>query len=483
MMHPAPATPATTTRRPFADVSDRNNRINVPTATKMGGSTGTNKAAAPYVPQNSVSESPEPTCRGSDIFTLKYSTCVPSFLHHIGLSHHAASFMAHGINTCGQLHAMPFDHVRPIVGSDEDCQAIITALNTPTPAAIEASLRMSSVPASNATQSMGMTAMSMSPAMTATTAASEPRVLRSRRHDPYAFSCLAAEDEDLANTSSEEAATTVATAEEELSPEPSFAARGMSSSWADAVEEEEREEEAKLQRQQQLQQQHSNVPMRLSESMVRSRLPSFSAASEPPATPMLEPITPSLAENPSLTFTDIIGNLSLDGSMAVPSTPSAMDATPCTCIVHFKYRQTEFAAPFLVRPGQYVMVSGDRGQDLGLVLRVNTDAEKGYVERTGPQGNVLRLAYQKEVDYANGALRGDEMTAAEVCRGKVHRLGLNMEVHYAEFQYDKKKLTFYYESRSRVDFVALLKDLYREFGCRIWMEKVPKTQQQQQEQE
>jgi len=49
-----------------------------------------------------------------------------------------------------------------------------------------------------------------------------------------------------------------------------------------------------------------------------------------------------------------------------------------------------------------------------------------------------------------------------------------MEVHYAEYQYDKKKLTFYYESRARVDFVALLKDLYREFGCRIWMEKVPK---------
>ena len=175
---------------------------------------------------------------------------------------------------------------------------------------------------------------------------------------------------------------------------------------------------------------------------------------------------------------------SLPAAFSAPAPPQPAPAvlpTPveegaaCTCLVHFKFRQTEYSAAFAVRPGQYVVVGGDRGQDLGLVIRVNTDDDKGYVERTGPQGTVSRAAYQKEVEYFNGALRMDELSAVDICRARVQRLGLNMEVHYAEFQYDKKKLTFYYESRARVDFVALLKDLYREFGCRIWMEKVPRN--------
>lgn len=49
---------------------------------------------------------------------------------------------------------------------------------------------------------------------------------------------------------------------------------------------------------------------------------------------------------------------------------------------------------------------------------------------------------------------------------------LLMDVRHAEYQFDKKKLTFYYEAKSRVDFVTLNKELFREFSCRIWMEKV-----------
>lgn len=41
-----------------------------------------------------------------------------------------------------------------------------------------------------------------------------------------------------------------------------------------------------------------------------------------------------------------------------------------------------------------------------------------------------------------------------------------------EFQYDRKKLTIYYYSNSRVDFRSFVKELYSIFYARIWMENI-----------
>jgi hypothetical protein len=317
------------------------------------------------------------------------------------MSRYAATLMEHGVYTCGQLYAMPYDTVRPFLASDEEYQTIAAALNGTTT----------------------ITAPTPAPAVPAPQRDSR-RVIAVRRNDPYQFNCLL---EDVA-------------AEE-----------------TNAVED----------------------------------IPDLVSPVLPPQTPVEGSFSRRSSTLQSMSASFLLGGLEMSNDSFVLPTPTTMapeidftaatapevqgEGASSTCLVHFKYRQTEYSAPFTVHPGQYVMVSGDRGTDLGLVLRVNTDESKGYVERSGPQGAVTRLAYQKEVDYYNGALRMDEANATDLCRNRVARLGLNMEVHYAEFQYDKKKLTFFYESRARVDFVALLKDLYREFGCRIWMEKVPRN--------
>lgn len=144
----------------------------------------------------------------------------------------------------------------------------------------------------------------------------------------------------------------------------------------------------------------------------------------------------------------------------------------CCTLIQFKCHQAEFASSVEVEKGQYVVVQGDRGIDIGVVIRVNTASQRTYVERTGPVGSVLRHATQREVDYWATDLKDAEALAAAFCQSKVRTHGLPMEIAYAEYQFDKKKLTFYYEARSRIDFVQLLKELYREYGCRIWMEKV-----------
>jgi hypothetical protein len=144
----------------------------------------------------------------------------------------------------------------------------------------------------------------------------------------------------------------------------------------------------------------------------------------------------------------------------------------CCVLVQFKCHQAEYSSTVGLEKGQYVVVQGDRGIDVGVVIRINTDVVKSYVERTGPCGNILRHATQREVDYWATDLKADEAAAVDLCQQRVLRLHLNMEVRQAEYQFDKKKLTFYYDAKSRVDFVQLLKELYREYGCRIWMEKV-----------
>jgi cell fate regulator YaaT (PSP1 superfamily) len=62
-----------------------------------------------------------------------------------------------------------------------------------------------------------------------------------------------------------------------------------------------------------------------------------------------------------------------------------------------------------------------------------------------------------------------ERSALVHCQAKVRELGLAMEITGAEFQFDGKKLTFYYSASKYVDFRNLVKGLFRMFGTRIWM--------------
>lgn len=156
-----------------------------------------------------------------------------------------------------------------------------------------------------------------------------------------------------------------------------------------------------------------------------------------------------------------------DQAPAAPAGPQISSA-----LVQFKCRRLEFASTIEVARGQYVVVQGDRGIDIGVVIRVNTEASKTYVERTGPAGSILRHATQAEVNYWATELKDAESAAVEYCQAQVRRHGFDMTIVHAEYQFDKKKLTFYYEACQRIDFIHMLKELYREFGCRIWMEKV-----------
>ncbi|GAA6060255.1 hypothetical protein JCM10212_003495 [Sporobolomyces blumeae] len=63
----------------------------------------------------------------------------------------------------------------------------------------------------------------------------------------------------------------------------------------------------------------------------------------------------------------------------------------------------------------------------------------------------------------------DEVKALQLVRSKVAQKGLPMEILDAEWQWDRRKLTFYYTADQRVDFRELVRELFRIWKTRVWL--------------
>ena len=50
-----------------------------------------------------------------------------------------------------------------------------------------------------------------------------------------------------------------------------------------------------------------------------------------------------------------------------------------------------------------------------------------------------------------------------------------MNVVDAEYQFDRHKLTFFFEAEGRVDFRELVRDLFSMYKTRIWMQQLDKN--------
>jgi hypothetical protein len=157
----------------------------------------------------------------------------------------------------------------------------------------------------------------------------------------------------------------------------------------------------------------------------------------------------------------------------------------CQVLVEFKRKRVlQFESTEYVGPGEYVVVGGDRGEDIGLVIYSWCETKSGGVTGVGLRGSsltrsvgigtgtLLRFATSEEVQQLHGAQQELERRAVDICQMRVLDRGLPMVIVDAEYQFDKKKLTFFYEAQQRMDFRELVRDLFKTFRARIWMELV-----------
>ncbi|KAH0790376.1 PSP1 C-terminal conserved region family protein [Histomonas meleagridis] len=117
------------------------------------------------------------------------------------------------------------------------------------------------------------------------------------------------------------------------------------------------------------------------------------------------------------------------------------------------------------KPGDYVLTEADRGFDIGMV--VDTVKKPSPREQRSAK-MIVRIAHQHEIDQLPQKAER-EAKALALCQAKAAELALPMKITGAEFQFDGKKLTFYYTAQSYIDFRILVRTLFKVFGTRIWM--------------
>lgn len=187
----------------------------------------------------------------------------------------------------------------------------------------------------------------------------------------------------------------------------------------------------------------------------------------------------------------------------------------------------QFQPQFKVIVGDYVVVEADRGEDLGRVIMDNINvpmprrkagvgnnslenvasgmenlfdvagnanqanasnnalnsANQAGVNATNLPKRIYRLASAMEVESLLRKAR-DEMNAITVGQYKVQEWKLPMVIIDSEYQWDRRKLTFFFsvtlpqyypnQPSPRIDFRTLVRDLYQIYRTRIWMYCVDK---------
>jgi hypothetical protein len=198
----------------------------------------------------------------------------------------------------------------------------------------------------------------------------------------------------------------------------------------------------------------------------------------------LQPLLSSLVSTPT---TQAPSN-----SSSTPQQTQQQVANKIFVLVEFKRGRTvQYQSTFFPQKGDYVICDGDNGEDVGQVVQtfiapansvpvVNNSLaanRNSNGEEVDPSTGchiyprILRLANTKEVSYRLSSQTQAEAKCIEVARNKVQEHGLDMAIVDAEYQFDRKKLTFYYDAGERVDFRELVRDLYKIYRARIWMSK------------
>ena len=124
-----------------------------------------------------------------------------------------------------------------------------------------------------------------------------------------------------------------------------------------------------------------------------------------------------------------------------------------------------------------VIVDADRGEDLGRVVAVGSEAETRSAKVPhglfgAPATRVVkRLATAEELRRLEDVRASDD-EARRKAMERVKANALVMKMTDAEWQWDRKKLTFYFTAEKRVDFRTLVRELASMFRTRIELKQI-----------
>ncbi len=135
------------------------------------------------------------------------------------------------------------------------------------------------------------------------------------------------------------------------------------------------------------------------------------------------------------------------------------------------------STPGVFAIGSFVKVEADRGEDLGVIIeKVEIESLRSGNVRTRLQNGELKSILYHATFEEIAQLKGKAEEERAIIRIAAERMNLmyggQLKIVDADYQYDRHKLTIYYESNQRIDFRDFVRDLFTIYKTRIWMEHV-----------
>ncbi len=122
-----------------------------------------------------------------------------------------------------------------------------------------------------------------------------------------------------------------------------------------------------------------------------------------------------------------------------------------------------------IAPKDKVIVETSMGQELGEVV-VNKRQFPDYKLNTQIK-KIIRKADKKDLKHYEENKK-KEKEAFKICKDKIKKYKLNMNLTDVEYKFDNSKILFYFTADGRIDFRDLVKDLASIFKTRIELRQI-----------
>ena len=122
-----------------------------------------------------------------------------------------------------------------------------------------------------------------------------------------------------------------------------------------------------------------------------------------------------------------------------------------------------------IAPKDKVIVETSMGQELGEVV-VNKRQFPDYKLNTQIK-KIIRKADKKDLKHYEENKK-KEKEAFKICKDKIKKYKLNMNLTDVEYKFDNSKILFYFTADGRIDFRELVKDLASIFKTRIELRQI-----------
>ena len=116
-----------------------------------------------------------------------------------------------------------------------------------------------------------------------------------------------------------------------------------------------------------------------------------------------------------------------------------------------------------------VIVETAMGDELGKVVIANREIDEEKLE--APLKKVIRIATKEDLE-SQKKFKNKEEEAFKICKEKIQKYKLDMNLTDVEYKFDGSKILFYFTADGRIDFRDLVKELASVFKTRIELRQI-----------